>query len=200
MKKSNILIAIGAILWIIFAALNTQGGFLADLGLGYVPLLIIAAGIIAGLCSKKYRRPQVVFAVLYFVLLAVQLALVVMYKTGAIYAMGLLAGYAAMTCFWFPSMLVFLPLGGLVLSSKGRWSKVFGILILVSWALHFLKAVSIIGMTVPHIYKFTKHITTASTFNIPYSMFMCLMSIAAGIALLIWAVSGVRKERGSKEG
>ena len=203
MKKSNIIIGIGAILWMIFVALNRNFRILIDFGLGFVPLIIIAVGIVVRLFRKEYSLAQKIFAWAYFVLLVVQIVLVVFLQTRIIYKItnNMIFGVTTIIGRSLPSVLAFLPLGGLFLFDKDWSSKVSGFLILASWSLCFIKGVSILGMTTlhplfPHIYKATKYITESpGRENLKYIMLMDFMSVVAGMAILIWAILGMQKKR-----
>jgi len=207
MKKSNILIGIGAILWIIFAVLNNNFEVFIDLGFGYVPLIIIAIGMVWGLCGKEHSLAQRIFVGLYLFVLAGQLAVVVLYATKLIYSVpnAHMVIFILVQCLHYPAMLVFLPLSMIPIFDKSWLNKATGMIVLASFGLFFLKVLSNFGITklhpiTPHIYKYTKHITESYVNrNETFHALMYFMSVVAGIALLIWAILGVLKKRGSND-
>ena len=164
MKKSSLIIGIGATLLAICTALDyfeVQRDVDMQFIFWYVPMGIIAIGIAWGFFSKDFSLPQNIFAIAY---LLPALVLVIFFST---YALGLFRYISNKE--WlgifrqFTLVFMVLSLCLFVMCAKGWQSKIIGTLFLIYWILALSGMILSYSLfydypAVDFLYMFTKYI------------------------------------------
>ena len=187
MKKPSVTIGIGAALFAVFAIASIFKIPIENLlkfEFSYIPMVIIAVGLVWGVCSKAFNLPQKIFAICYVVLILVQG--VFLSLNAADLFKSLPYAYRLSVFVRFPFVFMTFPFALFVMFAKGWQNKVGGILLLAYWILSLSNIAAIYAIfkiypIINFIYIFTKYIKQASGDGRIYGMFIMGFLALSGV-------------------